>query len=837
MAPVQEAGAVDRTQPGHGKPEAKEPSAQGQTSSSIDPPSSNKHSTPSPSAEYTLHFLRSLTDVAQIQECLKQLEQEESQVDADLDEILADREKLEARLDRLEVLGPQLGNLQGESKAMIKIVTDTATLAETISVKVRQLDLEQSRVQTAIQHVEDVQELKFCISGIQKAMDQQDYEDAARYIHKAMQFDEKVLQGSFAEISVPTAVNPDYPTVFLTNAKARLLEIISSEFDQAVQRQSAEDITKFFKLFPQLGEEQAGLDKYSRFVCDIIAGKAKESMIEAYLLIRLFESIAIVIDQHQPVIEKHYGPGKMLRVIQRLQEESDNQSRKILDRFEELRNINRKIREIRSFRDVPRRLQPPPLVRSLTPQPGSIGNGGGGGGGSAQQSQQNQNAMSEVIDPRELDINLNEMVLISQRSHLYNRFLESRAKAEMEVLKTVQELNNTKAGGAGENAKKLVPTETTTTTITAATTTTSVAGSNKQYNESGLLRVSGLTSKVEEVMDHYLVMEEFFLRRSVDKAMKINERDRGSLTSSCVDDVFYILKKTISRAVYTSNVDCLAAMINFIQRTLEMDYLAEFQKEMQTAFSNGDTGEARLDYMILLNNVNISADYLEKLIVEIEQDCVSSISALSEHALEKARAVLAGLSASINKFKQILNSGIDQLFLQTMKPRLRPLLQDAYKGIKYVVTEEEYAEQEASNSFVNRFMSGFEALIEPLKPCLTEDNFNQIVASAVTSITKTWEKIIFDTRFNKLGAIRFDKDLRSVGFFLVSLTTWPMRDKLTRLNQMSMLLDLEELRDIFDVWGHNAGGAIAWRLTIMEVRRILQLRIDFSSDEVAKLKL
>jgi hypothetical protein len=33
-----------------------------------------------------------------------------------------------------------------------------------------------------------------------------------------------------------------------------------------------------------------------------------------------------------------------------------------------------------------------------------------------------------VIDPRELDIILNEMVLISQRAHLYNRFLESRAK-------------------------------------------------------------------------------------------------------------------------------------------------------------------------------------------------------------------------------------------------------------------------------------------------------------------------------------------------------------------------------------------------------------------------
>jgi len=52
----------------------------------------------------------------------------------------------------------------------------------------------------------------------------------------------------------------------------------------------------------------------------------------------------VIIDQHQPVVEKYYGPGKMLRVIQRLQEESDNRSQKILDAFEEERQISRKVR-------------------------------------------------------------------------------------------------------------------------------------------------------------------------------------------------------------------------------------------------------------------------------------------------------------------------------------------------------------------------------------------------------------------------------------------------------------------------------------------------------------
>ena len=66
-------------------------------------------------------------------------------------------------------------------------------------------------------------------------------------------------------------------------------------------------------------------------------------------MIRLFESVAVIIDQHQPVIEKFYGPGKMLRVIQRLQEESDTRSRKVLEAFEEEREITRKVRFEREY--------------------------------------------------------------------------------------------------------------------------------------------------------------------------------------------------------------------------------------------------------------------------------------------------------------------------------------------------------------------------------------------------------------------------------------------------------------------------------------------------------
>ena len=44
------------------------------------------------------------------------------------------------------------------------------------------------------------------------------------------------------------------------------------------------------------------------------------------------------------------------------------------------------------------------------------------------------------------------------------------------------------------------------------------------------------------------------------------------MTSSMVDDVFYIVKKCIGRALSSSSIDCLCAMINLATTELESDF-------------------------------------------------------------------------------------------------------------------------------------------------------------------------------------------------------------------------------------------------------------------------
>ena len=60
----------------------------------------------------------------------------------------------------------------------------------------------------------------------------------------------------------------------------------------------------------------------------------------------LLEHVAHIIDQHQPVVEKHYGYGKMKFVALKIIEECDHIIQRLLDGWEEERATKRKVGQV-----------------------------------------------------------------------------------------------------------------------------------------------------------------------------------------------------------------------------------------------------------------------------------------------------------------------------------------------------------------------------------------------------------------------------------------------------------------------------------------------------------
>jgi hypothetical protein len=67
-------------------------------------------------------------------------------------------------------------------------------------------------------------------------------------------------------------------------------------------------------------------------------------------LTALFESIALIVDQHQPIVDKYYGAGKMYSVVTRLIQECDRVVKSTLDSFEEERAMQRKVGHLKPNR-------------------------------------------------------------------------------------------------------------------------------------------------------------------------------------------------------------------------------------------------------------------------------------------------------------------------------------------------------------------------------------------------------------------------------------------------------------------------------------------------------
>jgi hypothetical protein len=58
-------------------------------------------------------------------------------------------------------------------------------------------------------------------------------------------------------------------------------------------------------------------------------------------LTSLLESIALIVDQHQTVVEKYYGEGRMEVVVKRLQLEADGFVKQLVEGWEDERRVGR----------------------------------------------------------------------------------------------------------------------------------------------------------------------------------------------------------------------------------------------------------------------------------------------------------------------------------------------------------------------------------------------------------------------------------------------------------------------------------------------------------------
>ncbi|KAG8572591.1 hypothetical protein GDO81_012098 [Engystomops pustulosus] len=436
---------------------------------------------------------------------------------------------------------------------------------------------------------------------------------------------------------------------------------------------------------------------------------------------------------------------------------------------------------------------------------------------------------------RDLDPILAEVTLMSARTELYLRFIKRRITSDFEVGDSM----------ASEEIKQ-----------------------EHQQNLDKLLKHCLLSRSMQELIGYYITMEEYYMRESVNKAVAMDTCERGQLISSMVDDVFYIVKKCIGRALSSSSIDCLCAMINLSTTMMESDFrevlcnklrmgfpattLQDIQRGVTSAVSivhsslqqgKFDTkgiesnDEAKMSFLVSLNNVEVCSENIMTLKKNLENDCRKLFSQDfgGDQAKAKIDSCLSDMASVSNKFRDLLQEGLGELNSTAVKPQVKPWI-NVFLSVSHNIEEEEFNDYEANDPWVQQFIVNLEQLMAEFKAGLSSIIYENLTSLLTSLIALELEKVVLKSTFSRLGGLQFDKELRSLIAYLTTVTTWTIRDKFARLSQMATILNLERVTEILDYWGPNSG-PLTWRLTPAEVRQVLALRIDFRSEDIKRLRL
>ncbi|XP_062278198.1 conserved oligomeric Golgi complex subunit 4 [Scomber scombrus] len=753
----------------------------------------------------SMETISALTELEDLDRVYQQLCTEEKEVEAELDRLVGQDGAIHTKMLALQRMGPNLQLIGGDASQLSGMITFTCNLAENVSRKVRQLDLAKTRLYNVIQRADDILDLKFCTDGVQTALHNEDYEQAAAHIHRYLSLDQSVIELS-RQGQESSAV--DASLVMLQEAEQKLKVIVAEKLDEAVAAVDLAQVERFFKIFPLLGLHQQGLARFGQYLCTQLASKAEENLLLATggdlgekraplvfadTLTLLLEGIARVVETHQPIVETYYGPGHLYTLITHLQQECDRQAQKIVDTFIQQRGYHNKFQIVQNS-----------MMKSV---PG------------------------ERLEPRELDPVLAEVTLMNARAELYLRFLRRRMMADFEV------------GDAQSITQE------------------------HQQNVEKLLKHCMLSRTMQELIGYYIPMEEYYMRESVNKAVTMDIYEKGQLTSSMVDDCFYIVKKCISRALSSSSIDCLCAMINHANSVLESDFrevlynklrqgfpattLQDIQRGvssavslMQSSLQQGkfntlgieSTENAKAAFLVTLNNGEVCSENITTLKRNLENDC-SKLFSQGSGSGEKAKieSCLSDLVNTSTKFKDLLQEGLTELNTTAIKPQIKPWI-SCFLSISHNIEEEEFNDYEANDPWVQQLIVNLEQLMGEFKTALSPVIYDTLTSLMTSLISIEMEKTVLKCSFSRLGGLQFDKELRSLVAYLTTVTTWTIRDKFARLTQMATILNLERVTEILDYWGPNSG-PLTWRLTPAEVRQVLALRVDFRSEDIKRLRL
>ncbi|CAB4056847.1 COG4 [Lepeophtheirus salmonis] len=515
----------------------------------------------------------------------------------------------------------------------------------------------------------------------------------------------------------------------LKEAHVKVKEIIIDKFEDSITSGDLPAIERFFKLFPLVKMKEEGLSRFTKYLRSKIKEASEKNRTTAKKEAEM--SSTIYAEALTLLFE---GIARTLEVHQPLIETyyGDGKLREVIHALQkECDDQSEKIlfdfKESRHLPNVAWRIK--------------------------EANKLNGKGLEKKIQPKDIEHILSELTLIQSRAEMYFKFL--RKRVTMDVVES-------------PNKEEEI----------------------SQFGE--FLKKSRLCRLLQDLLSDYILLEQFFMAENIHKAMAQEEElNSDQLTSLMLDDIFYILKKTVERALSSQNVDGFCAVLNnactlidtdlctMLQTQLKLGYPSRFMdlsqtfNALQTSFQQGklQAGDSeRQGFFFLLQD-------------SLKAKLSSSMAIKSEYEKAKIDNCLSGLPTAKDRLKSVFKPSHD-------------------------IDEEEFDSNEANDPFIQQLIINLDGLLSSFKSSLTPSNYEAFICIVSEEVTVQLEKVVMKSSFSRLGGLQFDREVRSLVSFLTKLS------------------------EISEIWRSTT-----WKLSSSDLRHILNLRVDFKNEEVKGLKL
>jgi hypothetical protein len=227
--------------------------------------------------------------------------------------------------------------------------------------------------------------------------------------------------------------------------------------------------------------------------------------------------------------------------------------------------------------------------------------------------------------------------------------------------------------------------------------------------------------------------------------------------------------------------------------------------------------------------------------------------------------VTTSLNNLNNSFKSkatdLLNSGVEVLYNQVIKPRLRPVLTDTFRDVDYSLTEDEIAELVASaqdtdgqilddrviplldmdyaregdghqlSPVASRFEHGWDALMKPIARLMTPRTFASVLNMTADYLARVLEKRAWSYGSSSssggggvtaYGAIRMERDFLGIVRVVSRGENYALREAFARITQILTVANMEE-EEWDEISAEEGDGGMQWLLSEDERRKARNL--------------